>query len=137
MGIVENAKEAVKLVQQIDNVELYRKILDLQSEAMDLTEQLQQRDEKIRFLEEALRLKGKMIPIRSAYYLTDDAGEIVDGPFCTKCFDVDHVQCRLVRTGNYYHELVHCLKCKIEFHSSEACEFLKGNAGPAKKLAKK
>lgn len=32
MRIIEDAKEAVKLVQQIDNIELYQKILNLQAE---------------------------------------------------------------------------------------------------------
>jgi len=34
MGVIDTAKEAVQLVQKIDNIELYQKILDLQSDAL-------------------------------------------------------------------------------------------------------
>jgi len=36
MGIVEDVREAVKLVQQVDNIDLYRKILDLQAEVQEM-----------------------------------------------------------------------------------------------------
>ena len=50
MGIVDNFKETAKLVQQLGNMDLYRRILDLQGEAMELTEQLRTKDEEIRVL---------------------------------------------------------------------------------------
>ena len=122
MGIIENAKEAVKLVQQIDNIELYRTILDLQAEAMELTEQVKQKDEIISHLKDALDLKGKLICRYSAYYLHDDKGEVIDGPFCTKCFDVDHLKCRLVAQDKY--GMVKCVKCKVPFDSKPTYGYL-------------
>lgn len=115
MGIIENAKDAVKLVQKIGNIELHRKILDLQSEAIDLIEQSKLKDEKITKLKNALKVKGKMICKDSAYYLIDDKGKIIDGPFCTKCFDTDQDTIRIVAhtTGGQ----VKCLKCKVIFDS--------------------
>jgi len=115
MGIIENAKDAVKLVQKIDNIELYRKILDLQAEAFELIEQSKLKDEKIDKLKKALKVKGKMVCKDSAYYLTDDKGKIIDGPFCTKCFDTDQDTIRIVAhtTGGQ----VKCLKCKVIFES--------------------
>ena len=115
MGIIENAKDAVKLVRKIDNIELYRKILDLQSEAIELIEQSKLKDEKIAKLKKALKIKGKMVCKDSAYYLTDGKGKIIDGPFCTKCFDADQDTIRIVAhtTGGQ----VKCLKCKVIFDS--------------------
>lgn len=115
MGIVENAKDAVKLVQKIGNIELYRKILDLQSEAIELIEQSKLKDEKITKLKNALKVKGKMVCKDSAYYLTDDKGKIVDGPFCTKCFDTDQDIIRIV--AHTIGSQVKCLKCKVIFDS--------------------
>lgn len=112
MGIIDNIKDAVKLVQQVDNVELYRKILDLQSEAMDLVDQMKKKDETIETLKVALELKGRLLLRHSAYYLADESDKLLDGPFCTKCFDVDHVKCRLVRTDG---GMVQCQKCKSPF----------------------
>jgi hypothetical protein len=116
MGIIENAKDAIKLVQQIDNIELYRKILDLQAEAIELTEQLKQKDEIISQLRNALELKGKFICKDSAYYVSDESGRTIDGPFCTKCFDVDKIKCRLVATDK--EPIVKCPNCKVEFASN-------------------
>ena len=122
MGIIENAKDAVKLVQKIDNIELYRKILDLQSEAIELIEESKLKDEKIAKLKKALKVKGKMICKDSAYYLTNDKGGIIDGPFCTKCFDVDQDCIRIV--AHTTHGEVKCLKCKVIFDSEIIYETL-------------
>jgi len=129
MGIIENAKEAVKLVQQMDNIDLYRQILDLQSEAIALTEELKQKDDTITKLEQALRLKGKIVCENSAYYIIDNDGNKVDGPFCTKCFDVDHTTCRLIISGNPRAEgrdweWIQCPKCKVTFKSRTAGEYI-------------
>lgn len=123
MGIIENAKDAVKLVQQIDNIELYRKILDLQAEAIELTERLKQKDEIISQLKDALDLKGKLVCKDSAYYITDENGKITDGPFCTKCFDVDHLKCRLVPDNK--EPQVICPNCKVAFSSKPVYDFLR------------
>ena len=123
MGIIENAKDAVKLVQQIDNIELYQKILNIQAETFELTEQLKQKDEAVNQLKEALELKGKFIHKDSAYYITDENGKIIDGPFCTKCFDVDHIKCRIV--ANNKAPQVICPNCKVSFSSKPVYHFLR------------
>jgi len=136
MGIIENAKEAVKLVQQIDNIELYRKVLDLQGEAIDLTEQLKQKDEIISQLKDALDLKGRLTCKDSAYYLTSENGEIIDGPFCTKCFDVDHLKCRLVPDNR--EPQVICPNCKVSFSSKPLYHYLRPDVeADRKKLLEK
>ena len=38
MGAIDNVKEVAKLVKDIGNMELYRQILDLQGEIMELTQ---------------------------------------------------------------------------------------------------
>lgn len=129
MGIVDNIKDAAKLAQQIDNMPLYRQILDLQAEAMDLTQQLRDKDEQIRQLEESLSFKSSLAKKDLAYFTVDDSGNITDGPFCTKCFDVDHTKCRLIPitqegfVGNH----VQCQKCKVPFDSRRLYEYLRGN----------
>lgn len=36
MGLYEGIKDVAKVVQQADNIELYKKLLDLSSEALDM-----------------------------------------------------------------------------------------------------
>jgi hypothetical protein len=45
MGLIENVKDVVSLVQKMDNIDLYRKILDLQADALRLTTELLSKDE--------------------------------------------------------------------------------------------
>ena len=116
MGIIELARDAVKIVKQIDNIELYRKILDLQAEAQVLTDQLREKEIKIKSLERALELKDNIVLKGSAYYTMNEDGTLKDGPFCTKCFDVDHIVCRIVKKGKIgRHYLVMCQRCKNDF----------------------
>jgi hypothetical protein len=47
MGIVENIKDAADLAKKIGDIELYRKIVHLEGEVMDLTRDKRQADLKI------------------------------------------------------------------------------------------
>ena len=59
MGIIDNVKETVTLIQKIDNIDLYRKVLDLQSEVMAVVEENTE-------LKRRLRISGDLPPpIRS------------------------------------------------------------------------
>lgn len=124
MGLIDTAKEALELVDQVKNVDLYRRLVDLQREAMEFTEQLKNKEEMIKQLDEALALKGKLICKGSVYFIADETGEFIDGPFCTKCFDVDHNKCRIVAYGRIDNPEVQCLKCKVTFESWPAIGFL-------------
>lgn len=129
MGIIEDTKEVVKLVQQIDNIELYRKILDLQGEVLELVQQNREKDQTIEQLKKTMELKGKMICERSAYYQVDDEGKKISGPFCTNCFDNEYATRRLVSgfqpkgQNGHSHWWVQCPKCKVPFYS-ERIQFI-------------
>jgi len=130
MGLIEDAKEAVKLVQKINNIELYHKILDLEAEALELMEKLREKDEKIAQLEEAISIKGNLKFEHSAYWKTDENDKIIDGPFCTKCWEIDHKLCRLIN-GVALHsgsgaswQCIQCPKCQIPFISRDLGEYI-------------
>lgn len=124
MGIIEDVKEAVKLSQQVNNVDLYRKLVDLQLEVMELTEQLKEKNNTIEKLEAAFELKGKMICIESVYWLKDENDKIKDGPFCSKCFEVDHIQCRLARLPRDSRPSLKCPNCKAGYESCLGFDYI-------------
>jgi len=125
MGIIEDVKEAVKLSQQVNNVDLYRKLVDLQLEVMELTEQLKLKNESIAELKKIQSMREKLKCINSAYYEVDKDGQPFDGPFCTKCLDVDGKICRLlINEIGASNEAVFCPNCKASFPSGKACTFL-------------
>ncbi len=55
MGFYEAAKDALKLAQKADNIELVQKIMDIQSEALEMQHQVQQKNEEILVLKDKLR----------------------------------------------------------------------------------
>lgn len=110
MSIIENAKEAVKLVQQIDNIELYRTILNLQAEIMEVVDQNRTLKSENEELKEQLKFKEGLIFEGKAYWFKNSEG-IKEGPFCSNCWDVKKLSVRLHVDGTYHF----CPNCKVEF----------------------
>ena len=84
MGIVENIKDAADLAKKIGDIELYRKIVHLEGEVMDLTRDKRQADQKIEELQGKLALQGKMTFKQPFYFQEGD-----NVPFCPRCFEKD------------------------------------------------
>lgn len=131
MGLFDTAKSLGEIAQKLGDLDLRQKLLDVQSEALDLMAQLKEKDERIELLEKALVLKGKMITKDSAYYIAEEDGKITDGPFCTKCFDVDHLKCRLV-ADNKEPQII-CPNCKVSFSSKPVYDFLRPDVEVSRK----
>ena len=109
MGLVENVKDVVKLVQQLDNVDLMRKMLDVQNDSMRLAEENTHLRKEVERLENALRISGDMYYENNAYWLKK-SGEEKDGPYCPRCWDVDKQRVRMSPPG-LIQEILHCAEC--------------------------
>jgi regulator of replication initiation timing len=115
MSIIENAKSVVKLVQQIDNIELYKQILDLKDQIFDLVEENRNMRDEVRSLQEKLRTKESLKFHFNAYWKENQDGTR-DGPFCSKCWDKEEKLVRMVSCPNpQYHE---CSSCKQPLNTS-------------------
>ena len=84
MGAIDNVKEVAKLVKDLGNMELYRKILDLQGEIMELTQANRELQTRVQELEDTISQIGQMT-FRSPFYYVD--GD--DVPHCPRCWEVD------------------------------------------------
>lgn len=82
MGAIDNVKELAKLVKEIGNMELYRQILDLQGEIMELTQANRDLQGNVRELEGKLSQVAKMT-FRSPFYYADDD----EVPYCPRCWE--------------------------------------------------
>jgi hypothetical protein len=114
-----------KLMEAVNDPKLLQSYMALQADAFELTEQIKEKNELIAQLQEALELKGKFVCKGSAYFITDEGGNLIDGPFCAKCFDVDKTKCRIVQVGTGALPQVQCLKCRVVFMSLPARDFLR------------
>jgi regulator of replication initiation timing len=82
MGILDNAKDVAKAVHEINNLELYQRVLNLHSDIVSLVEEnVSLRDEN-KELKESLRLKGEMKFQAPFYFREGD-----ETPYCGACFE--------------------------------------------------
>lgn len=72
MGVVDTLKETIGLLQKVDNIDLYRRMLDLQTQVMALVEENQT-------LKQRLATRDELTFDANAYW----RGE--EGPFCSAC----------------------------------------------------
>ena len=94
MGLFESAKEAFKIAQSLDNIELQTKILGLQEQAHELVNENCSLKDELTRSNEAMAISGELTVKENAYFRGSGGGQ-EDGPFCTRCWDVDSQLVRL------------------------------------------
>jgi hypothetical protein len=92
MGIIENFKDAFKIADSINNLDLYRKLSELQTYVLELEEENLSLKERLRRKDQSESIAARLVVRDNAYYLHD--GERDDGPFCMRCWDVDRILVR-------------------------------------------
>ena len=94
MSLLEDLKSVVGTIQKIDNIELYRQILDLQNEVLQVvTENTELKSRVAKLIEEADLQRSLRFEFNT--YWSGETLETSDGPFCSKCWDADHKLVRL------------------------------------------
>jgi len=66
-----------------------------------------------------------------AYWTTDDSGEIIDGPFCTECWETSRSKFRIFPREK--EPMVQCSKCKNEFASTPLFHYLRPDVEETRK----
>jgi len=94
MGVLDEVKSIASLIQKIDNIELYRKILDLQAEIFKLVEENTGLKHKVADLERTKVIASELRFERDAYWRG------ADGPFCSNCWDNHQGLIRMLKCGN-------------------------------------
>ncbi len=93
MGVIETASDLAKLAQKLGNIEVYERVIWLQSQVMELIGANMSRREETQPLKEELRNLNdkteitKSLKHQNNNYYTVVAGK-EDRPFCTLCWDV-------------------------------------------------
>lgn len=105
MGIIDNAKEIADLIKKLNNIELYRKIVELEAEIIDLQRAKNDLDLKVTGLQAALQQK-KSMSFKHPFYFAE--GDPI--PFCAKCWEAEHNAIHLV--GPDQHGDRYCRNCK-------------------------
>lgn len=107
MNIYEAIKECVLLAQKTDNIPMYKTLLDVQKQSLELLEENAELKARIRKYEEQEENAARIIRHADAYItLKDEDQNII---FCSGCWDKDRklVQVQMINTGRYQ-----CPVCK-------------------------
>lgn len=111
MGILDEIKSVAKTIRQIDNIELYQKVLNLQSEIMELLEENSKLKRELGLLKDKFKIKESLKFEHDAYWI-EEAGTAKDGPFCSNCWDTHQSLVNMISSFNP--EFAHCPNCKTE-----------------------
>lgn len=99
MGLYEGIKDAIGIAQKADNIELYRQLLDLGSQALDMQAEITRLREENEELKKANDLESRIIMHKENYItLKDDAEEI---HYCPNCWGLTHKLIPKTENGCY------------------------------------
>jgi|SRR6267154_711510 len=96
MGIIDNFKDVFKVADTLNNLELYKKLTELQTRTMEVEEENRALKDQIAQLTAELATKASLKHDGEQYWTEKDGRR--DGPFCAVCWDVDK---KLVRMRHY------------------------------------
>jgi len=82
VSAVENVKEIADLIKKFNDIELNRRILNLENEVLDLSREKRRADEKIEELERTLKLRKELYFFEPFYWNKGD-----QTPFCPSCWE--------------------------------------------------
>lgn len=102
-------KDIVDLLKKGATVEAQERIMELREAVLELQEENVTLKQRIRELENSLKLKGEMHFDGAVYWRKENANR--EGPFCPQCFDIDEKLGRLQDYGNTWY----CPKHKESF----------------------
>lgn len=101
---LEQAEYKLKLA------ELVEKLADAKLEIVAIQDVIDERDKKIKALEQAALVRGKILFKAPSYWLNDGTTE--DGPFCQQCYDSTDKLIRLTGTTGEHRGRWACRTCK-------------------------
>lgn len=111
MSLLDEIKSAAEIIQKADNIELYRQILDIQNEALGLTEDIKVLKQENQDLKNKFKIAGELIFKDNAYYIADEQGNIKSGPYCSCCWDDKKKLIRMLERDNGWGS--HIIECPL------------------------
>jgi hypothetical protein len=91
MNIIVNVKEIADLVKKTGDIELFKKIIGLESEIIELKKDNRRLTGQVAQLQTSLKNKDRMEFHEPFYFLKGD-----DVPFCPRCWERDELALHMV-----------------------------------------
>jgi len=107
MSTLENLKEIADLVKKMGNVDLYRRIIELEGEVIELTRVNRQLDEENHKMKGQLEFAERMKFVEPFWY---SDGDLV--PYCPNCWEAEkagvHLTYKGHMAGGHRYDCAHC-----------------------------
>lgn len=87
MGLYDGIKDVAKVVQQADNIELYRQLLDLEAQALEMQEEISRLKEENRELKRKQDMSSRIVRHPESYITFLDEEPVL--LYCSHCWDFD------------------------------------------------
>lgn len=125
LSSIKTATDIAKIIRESDTslekaetklklAELVSALADAKLEAAEIQQLILDRDETIRQLTAAAKLKAEITWRQPCYYLANAEGQ--EEPYCQKCYDSERKLARLHADGNGYFK---CCVCKQSYKTDE------------------
>jgi len=115
MGLYEGIKDVAKIVQQADNIDLYRQLIDLSSQALDMQSEIVRLTNEVKELRTEKDIEQQIVRYKELFVTLKEKPDI---RYCSHCRDSDkkliQIQCydngrfscpHCANNGVYDHEL--------------------------------
>ena len=112
MAIYDFIKDAMSVAQQADNIDLYRKLLDIGRMALDLQNENALLKKKITEMEESKRFDEDVVRHIEPYFTLKSDGEDSMMYYCTTCLGKDKIKIQMYFDGE---SKLSCPLCKTSF----------------------
>lgn len=88
MSLYDGFKDVINIAQKVDNIELYRRLLDLSKEALDLQNEVCELNKENKDLKELIDKEKNVIYHKDERYITLDNDE-EEIKYCGTCWGID------------------------------------------------
>ena len=115
MGLYEGIKDVANLVQKADNIDLYRQLLDLSAQALEMQNKISELTVENKTLKEQNEISNKIERHTEPYITLNDDNQHIF--YCSHCWDADKkiIQGEIDGEGKFI-----CPHCKYEGYYDRA-----------------
>lgn len=124
MGIYDGLKDAAGILKEAGKIEQYRQILEVQEKLLEMQKQIADLENENLELKKKLEYKGKVKFDKNSYWIETNDG--LDGPLCTRCWDADNKPIRMQPLGNPdYYACPHCDNKSVKVYSNHESPYVR------------
>lgn len=114
MGLYDGIKDVAKIVQQADNIELYKTLLDLSAQALDMQAEISSLQKENDELKAELCKKKNIIRHKGLYITLE--GERPGIVYCSSCYGKDN---KFIQMFDYDEKCYNCPVCRTYAYKND------------------